>query len=65
MSPIRILIAEDHAMLADALQMLLSSQPDMHCVGVAPSGQEAVELAAHLQPDILLLDLGMPGLDGL
>lgn len=65
MSPIRILIAEDHAMLADALQMLLSSQPDMHCVGVAPSGHEAVELAAHLHPDILLLDLGMPGLDGL
>jgi DNA-binding NarL/FixJ family response regulator len=65
MTPIRILIAEDHAMLADALQMLLSTQDDMACVGVATHGADAVEYAASLRPDVLLLDLGLPGLDGL
>ncbi len=65
MSPTRILIAEDHTMLADALQMLLSTQDDMTCVGVAANGTDAVEYAARLRPDVLLLDLGLPGLDGL
>lgn len=52
-------------MLADALQMLLSTQDDMACVGVATHGTDAVEYAASLRPDVLLLDLGLPGLDGL
>lgn len=52
-------------MLADALQMLLSTQDDIACVGVATHGTDAVEYAASLRPDVLLLDLGLPGLDGL
>jgi DNA-binding NarL/FixJ family response regulator len=65
MLPIRILIAEDHTMLADALQMLIDTQPDMECVGIAADGNTAVENVIRLHPDILLLDLGLPGLDGL
>ena len=65
MPPIRVLIAEDHALLADALQMLLSTQPDMACVGAVPDGEQALQQALALQPDVLLLDLGLPRLDGL
>lgn len=65
MPPINILIAEDHALLVDALQMLLSSQPDLHCVGVARNGEQARDLTLALRPDVLLLDLGLPKLDGL
>ncbi|MCV2360672.1 response regulator transcription factor [Paucibacter sp. TC2R-5] len=61
----RILIAEDHAMLADALSMLLNVQEDMQCVGIARDGASALRLTLQTQPDILLLDLGLPQLDGL
>lgn len=62
---IQVLIAEDHALLADALQMLLGTQPDMCCVGTARDGDQALAMARTLQPDVLLLDLGLPRLDGL
>ncbi len=62
---IRILIAEDHAMLADALKMLLDTQDDFECVGIAVDGNRALQCARELSPDLLLLDLGLPGLDGL
>ena len=61
----RVLIAEDHALLADALRMLLDVQEDMQCVGVASDGATALTLTLQTQPDILLLDLGLPQLDGL
>ncbi len=65
MLPISILIAEDHALLVDALQMLLGTQTDMRCVGAARDGEQALAMAQALQPDVLLLDLGLPRLDGL
>lgn len=65
MPPIRVLIAEDHALLADALQMLLSTQADMQCLGAVHDGEQALAQALALQPDVLLLDLGLPRLDGL
>jgi DNA-binding NarL/FixJ family response regulator len=65
MPPIKILIAEDHALLVDALQMLLCTQQDMQCVGVAKDGEQALALAQSIRPDVLLLDLGLPKLDGL
>lgn len=65
MTSIRILIAEDHALLADGLQLLLGTQPDMTCVGLAKDGAQALALATSLVPDILMLDLGLPRLDGL
>lgn len=63
--PIRILLADDHAILRTGLKLLLSAQPNWQVVGEAQNGQEALELARQLQPDILLLDLNMPVLDGL
>jgi DNA-binding NarL/FixJ family response regulator len=65
MLPIQILIAEDHALLADALQMLLGTQADMRCVGVVKDGEQALAQTLQIQPDLLLLDLGLPRLDGL
>jgi DNA-binding NarL/FixJ family response regulator len=60
-----VLIAEDHALLADALQLLLGTQADMQCVGAARDGEQALAMVQALQPDVLLLDLGLPKLDGL
>lgn len=65
MPPIQVLIAEDHALLVDALQMLLGTQPDLCCVGAARDGEQALAMAQSLRPDVLLLDLGLPRLDGL
>lgn len=65
MRPIKVLIAEDHALLVDALQMLLGTQPDLRCVGTARDGEQALALALSIRPDVMLLDLGLPRLDGL
>lgn len=65
MLPISVLIAEDHGLLVDALQMLLGTQPDLQCVGVARDGEQALALSLALRPQVLLLDLGLPRLDGL
>lgn len=65
MPPIQILIAEDHALLADGLQLLLGTQPDMRCLGVARDGAQALALTLASAPDVLLLDLGLSRLDGL
>ena len=65
MDPIRILIADDHPLFRDGLQGLLASVPDTEVVGQAANGEEAVRLAASLQPDLILMDLKMPGMNGL
>ncbi len=64
-APIRILIADDHPFLREGVVAVLSGQPDMTVVGEAEDGQEAIALYRALQPDILLIDLQMPVLDGL
>jgi DNA-binding NarL/FixJ family response regulator len=61
---IRILIADDHPVVRDGLVAILNTQPDFEIAAVAEDGQEAVELAATLRPDVILLDLEMPRLDG-
>ncbi len=61
---IRILVADDHPVVRDGLVAMLGTQPDFHVVGSAGDGVETVEKAARLSPDIILLDLEMPGLDG-
>jgi len=61
---IRVLIADDHAVLRTGLRMLLDAQSDMHVVGEAADGAEAVNRAAELHPDVVLLDLSMPGPPG-
>lgn len=61
----RILITDDHAIVRTGLRTLLTSEPEMELVGEASGGYEAIELAEKLHPDVLLLDLSMPDLDGI
>jgi len=65
MSKIRVLIADDHAIVRDGLRQLLNGQPDMEAAGEAEDGQEALEKAKSLRPDVILLDVAMPHLSGL
>ncbi len=60
----RLLICDDQAMIRDGLKLLLSLERDIEVVGVAADGREAVELTARLAPDIVLMDLKMPGMNG-
>lgn len=62
---IRVLIADDHTMLRDALSHLLGAQPDMIVVGGAGNGREAVEAVRALQPDVAIVDISMPELNGI
>ena len=65
MEPTRVLIADDHAPFREGLQALLSSVPDLQVVGEACDGDEAIRLATGLQPDVILMDLNMPGTSGI
>jgi two-component system, NarL family, response regulator NreC len=62
MSRIRILLADDHTLFRQGVRTLLASESDMEVVGEAPDGAAAAERAAELKPDVVLLDIGMPGL---
>jgi DNA-binding NarL/FixJ family response regulator len=62
---IRVLIADDHLLFRDGLRTLLSSAPDMELAAEAATGNEAVALAATSQPDVILMDIQMPGLNGI
>ena len=62
---IRIVIADDHPLFRDGLHGLLDSHTDMEVVGEAATGDEVVELAATLQPEVILMDIKMPGLNGI
>jgi two-component system, NarL family, response regulator NreC len=64
MNSIQIFIADDHALLRSGLRLLLESQFDMHVVGEAADGTTAVRAIADLQPDVVVLDLSMPGPGG-
>jgi two-component system, NarL family, response regulator NreC len=61
----RILLADDHAVVRQGFKMLLSAQPDMEIVGEAANGREAVETAETLRPDIVVMDVAMPELNGI
>ncbi|HEY7062428.1 MAG TPA: response regulator transcription factor [Chloroflexota bacterium] len=63
--PIRVLLADDHAVLRAGLRALLSAEPDMEVVGEAGDGQETVRQAALLRPDVVVMDIAMPGGGGL
>ncbi len=65
MNDIRILIADDHPLFRDGMHGLLDTVPDTEVVGEATSGEEVVSLAATLQPDVILMDIKMPGINGI
>jgi two-component system response regulator NreC len=64
-NPIRLLLADDHAVVRSGLRLLLESQPDMAIIGEAETGEEAVRLTAELSPDVVLMDIEMPGINGI
>jgi DNA-binding NarL/FixJ family response regulator len=61
---IRVVIVDDHAVLRAGLEQLLAGQSDLEVVGTAASGGEALEVVRELRPDVVLMDLQMPGMDG-
>jgi DNA-binding NarL/FixJ family response regulator len=65
MKKVRILIVEDHATVREGLKLIVSAQSDMEVVGDTGDGRSAVSLAQQLQPDIVLMDISLPGLNGL
>lgn len=62
---IRVLIADDHTIVRSGLRLLLEAQPDIEVVGEALEGGEALDLVKKLLPDVVLMDIAMPGMDGL
>jgi DNA-binding NarL/FixJ family response regulator len=65
MKKIRILLADDHVMVRQGFKMILAAQADMEIVGEAGNGREAVELAEKLHPDVVVMDVAMPDLNGI
>lgn len=65
MSNIRVIVAEDHATVREGLKLIINAQPDMEVVADAEDGRTAIELAQKLRPDVALMDISMPGLNGL
>jgi DNA-binding NarL/FixJ family response regulator len=62
--PLNVLLVDDHEIMRQGLRMLLEKQPDMEVAGEAKNGKEAIHLSDELQPDIIVMDVNMPGLDG-
>ncbi len=65
MESLRVLIADDHPLFRHGIAVLLSATPDLEVVGEATSGEEVIFLAATLQPDVILMDIQMPGVNGI
>ena len=64
-SPLRVMIADDHTIVRSGIRLLLETEPDVVVVGEALNGEQAFELASKLKPDLILMDISMPIMDGL
>ena len=64
-APIRVILADDHPILRSGLRLLLGAEPDLEVVGEANNGIEAVEQTTRLRPDVVVMDIAMPGMSGL
>jgi DNA-binding NarL/FixJ family response regulator len=64
-SALRILLADDHAIVRQGLKLLIDSQPDMEVIGEASDGNDVLQQAKALKPDIIVMDISMPGMNGL
>src|SRR3954452_13394470 len=64
-SPIRVLVVDDQALVRTGFRMILETEPDLLVVGEAADGEEAVARSASARPDVVLMDVRMPGLDGI
>lgn len=65
MTKIRVLIADDHALFREGIRMILEAQPDIEIVGEAEDGQQVIEEARRVRPDVVVMDIAMPVMDGL
>jgi DNA-binding NarL/FixJ family response regulator len=65
MRPLRLLIADDHALMIEAVKLAVENEPDFEIVGEAESGSQVLPLVQRTSPDLVVLDLVMPGIDGL
>jgi len=65
MDKIKVLLVDDHAIMRDGIKALLSIHDDIEIVGEASEGKEAIEIAQELMPDVVVMDIAMPGMDGL
>jgi DNA-binding NarL/FixJ family response regulator len=65
MKSIRVLLADDHKLMRAGLRLVVDQQPDLSVVGEADDGRQAVELAKSLKPDVVVMDIGMPNLNGI
>lgn len=63
--PIRLFIADDHALFREGIRALLSATPDIVCVGEAATGEDAVRRVGEVQPDVVLMDINLPGINGI
>jgi len=65
MARIRVLVADDHAIVREGVRMILAKEPDIEVIGEAGDGQQALDLAATLRPQVVIMDISMPGMGGI
>ncbi len=65
MSTIRVIVADDHALVRESVRAILANEKDFEIVGTAEDGQQAVDLADSLHPDVVVMDISMPNMDGI